>query len=156
MKSKQSGLGTYILILKLEDDTLIRIGRLGNVQFRVGFYLYTGSAFNSGGLDSRLKRHLAINKKSHWHIDYLREKCSVEEIIISRAKKKLECIWADRLSRLSDYSIPGFGCSDCKCKSHLFYLKDSSGLKLIKKKLPSINEIITSCNRLHFIKTKTC
>ena len=140
MKSKKSSLGTYILILKLADDTQLRVGRLGNIHFRAGVYLYTGSAFNSGGLDARLRRHLAVNKKSHWHIDYLREKCSVEEIIISHAKKRLECIWADKLARLTDYSIPGFGCSDCKCKSHLFYINDSSWLQSIKKKLPSIDE----------------
>jgi len=144
MKAKQSNLGTYILILKLEKDTQVRVGRLGNINFKAGFYLYTGSAFNSGGLNARLKRHLSTNKKIQWHIDYLREKCSVEEIIISHAKEKLECIWADKLTRSTDYSIPGFGCSDCKCRSHLFYFKDSSGLEIVKKKLPAIDEIVTA------------
>lgn len=65
--------GVYVLILKLEEDSEIQIGRLGKLHFRNGFYAYIGSAL--GGGFKRVDRHInvskGINHTKKWHIDYL-------------------------------------------------------------------------------------
>lgn len=65
--------GSYLLMLQLVDATKIEVGRLGQIHFLQGWYIYAGSAFGAGGLRGRLRRHLAGSKKQYWHIDYLRQ-----------------------------------------------------------------------------------
>ena len=48
--------GSYVLVLKLEEDKRLTIGRLGTFEFPAGLYLYCGSALN--GLEARVRRHL--------------------------------------------------------------------------------------------------
>jgi len=61
--------GSYILLIKLLKDSEIKVGSLGTISFKKGFYVYVGSAM--GGLEQRINRHLRKNKKTFWHIDYL-------------------------------------------------------------------------------------
>lgn len=110
--------GYYILILFLRRNTKICIGRLGNVEFKKGYYLYAGSA--KVNLTSRLQRHKIKKKRCFWHIDYLRERTDFCDAVIVRSKDSLECKIADTLKNISDWIIPKFGSSDCSCKSHLF------------------------------------
>jgi len=70
-------------------------------------------------MKKRLERHLRKEKKLHWHIDYLLRESEIEEIFLSERE---ECEVA-KAFLLFD-SIPGFGCSDCSCRSHLFYSED--------------------------------
>lgn len=113
--------GCYCLIITLEKDSKIRIGKkLGMVEFKKGNYVYIGSAMNS--LESRLKRHLSDEKKLHWHIDYLLKKSQITDIIYNESKK-VECELAQYLSTKTS-SVKDFGCSDCECESHLFYFKN--------------------------------
>ena len=139
--------GVYNLIIKLSKSKEIRIGRLGTFIFPRGFYVYTGSAQN--GLGKRIDRHFSNWKKLHWHIDYLLNKARVETIIYAETSEKKECWVAQALSyRL--LSIPGFGCSDCRCFSHLFFSQDLEALnqcifesfkqvKLASKVLPIVS-----------------
>jgi Uri superfamily endonuclease len=65
-----------VLVLRLDTPQTIAIGRLGSIDFPVGWYLYVGSAHGPGGLHARLARHrrrLGGTKRAHWHVDYLRE-----------------------------------------------------------------------------------
>lgn len=110
--------GSYLLIIKLENDAKITIGKLGEVEFNKGFYVYVGSALN--GLEQRIQRHLRENKKTHWHIDYLLKHVTVSDIFYKENNAREECIIAKKFEGTLP-SILGFGCSDCKCKSHLFY-----------------------------------
>ena len=110
--------GSYLLIIKLENDTKIPIGKLGELWFNKGFYVYVGSALN--GLDQRIRRHLRSNKKTHWHIDYLLKHATVTDVFYKENNIREECIIAKKYEGTLP-SILGFGCSDCKCKSHLFY-----------------------------------
>jgi sugar fermentation stimulation protein A len=110
--------GCYIVILHLEKDTEITIGELGNILFRKGYYLYTGSAKKS--LTKRLERHQRSRKNLFWHIDYLREKTSFHKGLPVRTSEDIECALAAGLQEIANWSIPRFGCSDCSCKSHLF------------------------------------
>jgi len=38
--------GSYILLIKLDEDKDIQIGKLGNISFKKGYYAYVGSALN--------------------------------------------------------------------------------------------------------------
>jgi sugar fermentation stimulation protein A len=110
--------GCYIVILRLETDTGITIGGLGNIPFRKGYYLYAGSAKKT--LTKRLERHQRSRKNLFWHIDYLREKASFYKGFPIRTSEDIECALAAGLQKITDWLVPGFGCSDCSCKSHLF------------------------------------
>ena len=107
-----------MLLIELPDEQTITIGSLKAIYFPRGYYAYVGSAM--GGFKSRLNHHLKSDKKPHWHIDYLLEKASISEIILFETKDRAECPTAQALSCQFD-SIPGFGSSDCKCRSHLFF-----------------------------------
>jgi sugar fermentation stimulation protein A len=37
-----------------------------------------------------------------------------------RSEDDLECELASAMGNISEWSVPGFGCSDCSCPSHLF------------------------------------
>ena len=115
--------GSYILLIQLPEGQTIAVGSRQNIHFRGGYYAYVGSAL--GGFDSRLNRHLRGNKKPHWHIDYLLSRASINSIILCEAEDRVECAIAQALSYHFD-SIPGFGSSDCKCPSHLFFAAEES------------------------------
>jgi Uri superfamily endonuclease len=111
--------GSYILIAGLPEAAWLRVGKLGEVFFRAGYYAYVGSAMR--GFQSRLPHHLRKTSKPHWHIDYLLQAGSVERIVTFKSETRQECAVARFLMQRLDY-IPGFGCSDCRCNSHLFYV----------------------------------
>ena len=110
--------GAYLLIMHLKHDATIRIGKLGLLFFQAGWYIYAGSALN--GLEQRIARHMRVEKKLHWHIDYLLQQAAIIDVFYKKAEKKEECLIAQRLHNHLQ-SVPGFGCSDCSCPSHLFF-----------------------------------
>ena len=110
--------GSYLLIIKLENDNTIPIGKLGELLLKKGFYVYVGSALN--GLEQRIQRHLRENKKIHWHIDYLLKYAKIINVFYKENNIREECLIAN-IFKETLHSICSFGCSDCKCKSHLFY-----------------------------------
>ena len=110
--------GSYILLIKLSRKKTISVGSLKAIGFSGGYYAYVGSAM--GGFKARLSRHLKGNKKQHWHIDYLLQKASITSIILCETEHSVECTIAQALKRQFD-SVPGFGSSDCKCPSLLFF-----------------------------------
>ena len=115
--------GTYCLIIGNYKTSSLKIGNLyEDHKFKKGFYVYIGSAMNS--LVPRLNRHLSDEKKMHWHIDYLLKSpdCHIRDILFNISDKKIECDLADIISKDGE-EIPGFGCSDCSCSSHLIYFK---------------------------------
>lgn len=119
-----SSSGTYALTLYVKKDCRINTGKLGELQIIKGYYIYIGSAFGPGGLKARIERHLKKTKKLRWHIDYLRKVSEIVDIKYSTDKEKLECKWAAKLAENGEITpFKGFGSSDCKCFSHLFYFK---------------------------------
>lgn len=110
--------GSYIVILTLKNAHKFNIKSLGKVLFKKGYYLYVGSARNN--LTKRIQRHKRQRKRLYWHIDYLREKADFHLALPVRASSSLECEIAESLKRISNWVIPGFGASDCNCKTHLF------------------------------------
>jgi Uri superfamily endonuclease len=115
--------GAYTLVLRLDADLEACVGSLDRLSFSRGYYSYTGSALGKGGF-KRVQRHLQImqGKKAtrRWHIDWLLPFTCLEEAILTFASERLECQIAGRIgARLEP--IPGFGCTDCRCPSHLHY-----------------------------------
>jgi len=118
--------GSYILLIQLHQEQRITIGSVPDNYFPSGYYAYVGSAM--GGLKSRLNRHLKKDKRPHWHIDYLLQKASISGIILCQTEERGECLIAQALNHQFN-SIPGFGSSDCKCRSHLFFSADETRMK---------------------------
>ncbi len=123
--------GFYVLIIENRKDIELEIGKLGCVAFEKSFYAYVGSALS--GLERRIERHLrdpGDNKKLHWHIDYFLASPTVEIIAVVFAKSvdSKECEIATNLNR-DLAAITDFGCTDCRCPSHLFFSTSLSRLK---------------------------
>lgn len=118
--------GSYVLLIKLSEERTITIGSLHACFFSCGYYAYVGSAM--GGFKSRLSRHLKENKRPRWHIDYFLQKASISSIILCESREKVECTIARALECRFD-SIPGFGSSDCMCRSHLFFAAEEGQIK---------------------------
>jgi Uri superfamily endonuclease len=117
--------GTYALVLKNQSTSTIQIGRRMRVDLQPGYYIYIGSAFGPGGVRARVIRHFRKDKARHWHIDYLREFTDPVFVWYHHSSLRLEHEWAKSLYQLSGIShVQGFGCSDCKCDTHLFYISD--------------------------------
>ncbi len=115
--------GTYALVFFSSSQEKIQVGKLGAVELRTGFYVYAGSAFGPGGLAARVGRHEKISKTARWHIDYLRPHLCLGEAWLTNDTEKREHCWAEVLAQWGRSEIPlaGFGSSDCRCQSHLFY-----------------------------------
>ena len=129
--------GTYCLCIENHEARSLRVGALGDREFLKGYYVYVGSALNS--LMPRLERHLKTSRGehhvTHWHIDYLLREKSVEikSIYIIESDEHLECKIAEKVAQHGE-PVYGFGCSDCKCNSHLykvdgFDFMEKTGLK---------------------------
>ncbi|PKG32671.1 DUF123 domain-containing protein [Methanoregula sp.] len=137
--------GIYCLVFKNPACT-VRIGALGPVTFRRGWHVYVGSALGSGGL-ARLSRHVILSqakdKRPKWHIDYLScsDRFSLRYTVHALTDDRLECRLAEELG---EDSVPSFGCSDCRCPSHLFS----------RKKNPH-DEIISAFNNLGLVAVTT-
>ncbi|MCX8056659.1 MAG: DNA/RNA nuclease SfsA [Ignavibacteria bacterium] len=114
--------GSYIIVLYNNQNQLIKIGNLGELEFKKGYYCYVGSAVQH--LKKRVERHKRKLKKLHWHIDYLLTKTKIHKTLEIRSSDKIECELANELKIISDGFVKNFGSSDCKCSSHLFYFHD--------------------------------
>lgn len=110
--------GSYIVVLKLPQKSILTIGRLGEVAFNKGYYLYIGSARKN--LTKRIQRHRSLRKRLFWHIDWLRAVAEFQFALPIRASDHLECNIAQMVKGIADWDTPGFGSSDCSCHSHLF------------------------------------
>ena len=118
----QSRSGTYVLIFQNRKPTIIEVGCWGSLEIEPGFYAYIGSAFGPGGVRARVSRHLRLDKPRRWHVDYLRECAEPVFVWISYDSEHLEHRWAQSLIDMPGMKpIAGFGCTDCKCLSHLFF-----------------------------------
>lgn len=112
--------GTYILVLRAAQFASITVGRLGVVRVFPGWYLYTGSALGAGGLRGRVRHHVRPVMRPHWHIDFLRQVCTVTEVWFTVDARRWEHDWATVLGQAAT-PIPGFGASDCHCAAHGFH-----------------------------------
>ena len=138
--------GTYALVLRSRADTSVQIGRCGTLLIQPGFYVYVGSALGPGGLRARLTHHLRQPARLHWHIDHLRRRATVVAAWYRFGRARREHTWAKLLRDTTGSSIPlpGFGSSDCKCPSHLFYFSTLPILHLRGAELLDTADLIGS------------
>jgi Uri superfamily endonuclease len=118
--------GTYALVLAATKRQTISVGKLGILDVRPGFYVYVGSALGPGGLAARIGRHARQEKTLRWHVDYLRAVTELVEVWFRPGGRRQECSWAARLAEMpgARTPMPGFGASDCECRSHLFWFEE--------------------------------
>ncbi len=116
--------GIYLLFFHLKRPVTKKVGSLRKIRFKQGNYIYVGSA--QSGIESRVKRHISDDKRKHWHIDYILENSEILDMMGYEEKKKKECETASLLGK-KYRKIEGFGCSDCRCDSHLFRIEDDIG-----------------------------
>jgi len=121
--------GAYILVIKINKNIKKKIGSLGYICFEKGMYVYIGSAMNS--IEKRVGRHLRKKKKKFWHIDYLLDSkdVKIEKVFYKESKRKEECKIAKSFSLIGS-GVRNFGCSDCKCESHLYKIKNLKSIKI--------------------------
>jgi sugar fermentation stimulation protein A len=119
LKREARDRGSYILVLRLGEERGIQTGRLGELSFQPGYYLYVGSAQRA--LTARLARHARLRKKLHWHIDYLRQAADSVVALPIRSSRRDECTVAGALSQIFAEGPRGFGSSDCSCRTHLYF-----------------------------------
>ena len=115
--------GSYIVILHLKRDRNIQIGELGDLRFKKGYYLSVGSAAKD--LTQRLEGHRRLTKTLHGHIDHLRQHADWVAGLPVRTADDIECEIATAVAQIADWSVPGFGSSDCSCTAHLFGMTDN-------------------------------
>jgi Uri superfamily endonuclease len=115
--------GTYCLCISVRRKLEVEVGALGSLTFDQGLYVYVGSALN--GLEARVRRHIRTSggefNAIHWHIDYLLKEpdVEVERVFVLPSDLREECRVAGEVGE-QGIPIKGFGCSDCRCESHLF------------------------------------
>ncbi|MCK4283002.1 MAG: GIY-YIG nuclease family protein [Candidatus Brocadiae bacterium] len=128
--------GVYVLVLKCAGRAFrARVGALGVLGFRRGFYCYVGSART--GLRARLRRHLQRTARAtRWHVDYLRGRLRPLAAVTWTGQGAGECRLSQAVAALADGSVAGFGCSDCRCRSHLYYFARDPAARLGKIRLP--------------------
>ncbi len=133
--------GIYVLILRIEKEKSISVGKMGQFIFKPAYYAYVGSAMS--GIQ-RLKRHLEnIKKRSvknkHWHIDFIIPYCnSIGWFFAECSDPGKEEKLAICLSKKLNY-VEGFGASDSRAPSHLF--KDINLNKLKSTVIKSLKSI---------------
>lgn len=117
--------GAYLLLLRLNSPRDVAVGSLGTIRFASGTYVYVGSAMN--GLEQRVARHLRDEKKVRWHIDHLLTSTDGVDALLVPSPVDVECELASFISSIPNASgVRGFGCSDCRCRSHLFHVPESA------------------------------
>lgn len=122
--------GTYVLFLTVSRDSTIRAGSLGDLRIPAGEYCYVGSAMN--GIDQRLERHLSKDKRMRWHIDYLTMCSECISAFESYPDHIPECELAGMVEAAGSVPVfKGFGCSDCRCWTHLFRVTDASKREIV-------------------------
>lgn len=136
-----SAAGSYALLMRLEEDRVQQVGRLGRFCLRAGWYLYVGSACGPGGLAARLAHHLRPVRRPHWHIDYVRDLAELRAILVILGRERRECAWAAAAAAAPGAHIPvrRFGASDCRCAGHLIYWPHEPSLALLTSLLPDIS-----------------
>jgi Uri superfamily endonuclease len=119
--------------MSLEEPFEQTIPKFGKVSLLPGYYFYCGSAHGSGGLISRVTRHLNLNFRQFCPIDYIKYQMRISEVWYQINLENNECSLSHYFSIQENavIAIEGFGASDCKnkCKAHLWMFPLSENLE---------------------------
>jgi len=129
--------GSYLLFFEMKHAKTIRVGKLTETEFVPGFYAYVGSAFGPGGLHARLRHHLSISERCHWHLDYIRPEMHFLSLWMTEDDESREHDWAGVLLDLPTAEIPvkDLGATDCQCRAHFFRFDQLPTLCEFRKQL---------------------
>jgi Uri superfamily endonuclease len=96
-----------------------------------------------GGVFARLRHHSRISQRPHWHLDYLRRETEFVEAFALCSPERKECAWARLIASHQEASEPmtGFGSSDCKCDTHLFYFSSRKKAEAAIRPLEAIRKV---------------
>ncbi len=125
MAPKEFDSGAYQLVMRATRRLKLSVGALGEQVFETGVYIYTGRA--SVRLNRRIERHLRSNKRARWHADYLVSRLEIVEVRIFPFRAEDECV-INRTAAAgygAEFPVRGFGSSDCRCLSHLAWIRDA-------------------------------
>lgn len=137
--------GSYVLVLKAESETNLTVGSAGEIRVKPGYYVYTGSAFGPGGVLARVRHHFKKAENPHWHIDYLRAKTRLAAVWYAYGEKNHEHNWAHYFAEAGgEILLTGFGASDCRCSSHLFFFTAEPSFAEFKKEFEKSTELLYS------------
>ena len=127
--------GSYLFIFLLKSEISFKTKGGKGFKLPPGLYIYVGSAFGSGGIEARIKRHLKRKKKLHWHLDWVTTSKHFEFLdFVPFYNRRWECKLAKFLEGLGIFeTIEGFGSTDCNCRGHLFRLKDKYNSRSFEK-----------------------
>jgi Uri superfamily endonuclease len=158
MTEKSPSKGTYIFISSLNTAKDLRYNTKGDVyRFPRGWYAYIGSAFNSGGIKTRLNRHFYGTGNGPWNIDFFRKGVNPHNRAwVSYQDKRLEREWSSAFQLVNGVSVPmvNFGNSDDRGKSlirgvkksHLFHCKKKFKTKdfqtVVEKYFPGNDPVV--------------
>ena len=125
--------GVYCLVL-VHGPCTIRVGALGNLAFPGRLARLYRFCPRARGL-KRVQRHIRSRSRqkveTQWHIDYLLgiQHVTLRHALCAQTTRPVEC----RLARaLGGIPVNGFGCSDCRCGSHLFYFDKDPVNKIVQ------------------------
>jgi len=107
----------YVVELDYGRRVRVAVGALGDLLLKPGRYYYVGSA--KRGLSTRAPRHLVPQGRRRWHIDHISSIADARSVWWAPFDSMTECSLAEAFSKRCE-PVPGFGCSDCSCTSHLF------------------------------------
>ncbi len=114
--------GAYALLIRLARAVELP-DRCADNRLPAGRYVYFGSARGGGGIRARCRRHLAAEKKIHWHVDRLTVGARPGGVRAVAFPGLSECELVRRLLAAGELASPvsGFGNTDCRvCPAHLF------------------------------------
>ena len=136
-----TGGGAYVLELKVRETLSLQVGRLGQLDFEPGRYLYVGSAYGPGGMAARVARHLrSKGRRLHWHIDYMSAVIGVERVWVVPEGDECEIVSTLLTDQRTTTPFAGFGSSDCsRCSAHLL---TSTSHQPLEKLLSSEVEVL--------------
>jgi Uri superfamily endonuclease len=108
-------------VFRCDCTDTVAIGRLGPMQLCPDWYIYVGSAFGPCGLRARIGHHQRTAERPRWHLDYLRARLSISGVWYCGFRCEHE--WAARIAAMRGATVvlPGFGSSDCRCETHLYW-----------------------------------
>ena len=112
------GPGVYGVVFEIDRQVSVATGKLGQLVYPAGGYLYIGSAM--GGISGRVRRYLDTPKRTFWHIDYLLPRGRAVAIVAGESDRRVECDLARDIGRQFTV-VKRFGSSDCQCAGHLFH-----------------------------------
>ena len=127
--------GAYLLVMCLAAACDIRVGSLGLTRFRRGWYLYAGSARGPGGLLARCGRHLRQEKTQRWHIDFLTGIAPPRQILFAVDLTEERLVEKLLHSRELKQPVRGFGATDSRASSHLFYSEDFPDISRLTREM---------------------